>query len=390
MASKKQVILPIAMVGVSLAIFVALSAMKKPPEQKPQEDVAPLVEVQKIQFNDIALKVHSYGEVMAQEQTELVAQVSGQVIELADKFVKGGFVNKGDVLARIDPNDYEAALIEAQAALAQAQASLEIERAQAHVAKSEWDRIKDSANSVIPSELYLRKPQLAEKLASFKAAQAKVKRAKRNLERTYIKAPFDALVTAKSVSLGSVVNMGSMLGQVDATDVAKVRLPVPNSELQYLNNGGLNAPVTLTSTVAGKPIQWQGTIVRNEGVVDKRSRMTYLVAYVEQPYSQATPLRFGAYTTATIEGKTLKNAARIDNHLIKNGKVAVLNSDNTLTFKAANVVRVSDGTAFVTDSLQSGEQLITSALEYPSEGMRLRLDNQAAAVGETQLALKKD
>ena len=203
--------------------------------------------------------------------TELVAQVSGQVISLSDKFVKGGFVNEGEVLARIDPNDYEAALIEAEASLAQASSDLEIEQAQAKVAKAQWQQITESAIEKIPSELYLRKPQLAEKLARFKAAQAAVKRAKRNLERTYIRAPYDAIVASREISLGSVVNPGNGFGTLNSVSVAEIRLPVADKELQYLPQQGVGTKVTLSAEVAGKAVSWQGTVVRSEGVMTKEA-----------------------------------------------------------------------------------------------------------------------
>ncbi len=390
MASKKQIFLPIGVLVIAGGLFVALSAMKKPPQQKQQETVAPLVEVTPVRLTDVTMKVNSYGEVMAQEQTELVAQVSGQVVSISEHFVKGGFVKEGDVLVRIDPNDYEAALIEAQAGLAQAQSALEIEQAQAHVAKTEWQRIKDNANAVIPSELYLRKPQLAEKLAKFKAAQAQVKRANRNLERTYIKAPYDALVTAKKVSLGSVVNSGNMLGQIDAISIAKVRLPVANHDLQYLVDGGIGADVALTSEVAGKVRTWHGKIVRNEGVVDKRSRMTYLVAYVDSPYEQSEPLRFGAYTNASITGKHVTNAAIVPSYLIRDDRIALIDDEIKLTFSSLEVIREQDGMSYVTHGLDDGQQIITSALDYPTQGMQLRLDDEPAQTPMTQLALKED
>ncbi|WP_105168060.1 efflux RND transporter periplasmic adaptor subunit [Pseudoalteromonas sp. T1lg23B] len=391
MASKKQIFLPIAVLLGGIGVAVAFSAMKQPPEEKPEQVVHPLVEAQPIVVAPMQLNVDSYGLVKPKYSTELVAQVSGQVINVSDAFVKGGFVKKGEVLARIDPNDYEAALIESEANLARASSALEIEQAQAHVAKKEWQRIKDNANATIPSELYLRKPQLAEKLASFRAAQASVKRAKRNLERTYIKAPYDAIIASRDLSLGSVVNPGSIFGELNAISVAEVRLPVADNELQYLVDGGINADVTLTAQVEGKPAQWQGKIVRSEGVIDQRSRMTYLVAQVQGPYSdQRTPLRFGAYLNATINGKVIDNAAAIPQHLVKDGRIAVLNSDETLSFKALNVVREYNGKSIIDNGVSDGTQLITSALEYPTEGMQLKLNDGTHSVADTQLALKEE
>ncbi|CAH9058977.1 Multidrug resistance protein MdtA [Pseudoalteromonas holothuriae] len=391
MASKKQILLPLAVLVGGIGIAVAFSAMKQPPEQKPEQVIHPLVETKPILVAPMQLNVDSYGLVKPKYNTELVAQVSGQVIAVSDAFVKGGFVNQGDILARIDPNDYEAALIEAQASLAQASSALEIEQAQAHVAKTEWQRIKDNASATIPSELYLRKPQLAEKLASFRAAQASVKRAKRNLERTYIKAPYDAIIASRDLSLGSVVNPGSTFGMLNATSVAEIRLPVADNELQYLVNGGINANVTLTAQVEGKPVKWQGTIVRSEGVIDQRSRMTYLVAQVKRPYaSDRTPLRFGAYLNATIDGKTIDNAASIPQYLVKNGQVSIINDDHTLSFKTLNIIREYNGYSIVDAGINNGAQLITSALEYPTEGMQLKLNDGTESVTDTQLALKEE
>ena len=142
MATKKQILLPVAVLAAGIALAFGLSAMKTPPEEKPEQDTRPLVAAQNVNIDAITLDVKSYGVVKPKDRTELVAQVSGQVISVAEQFVEGAFVKQGDILARIDPNDYEADLIEAEAGLAQASSALEIERAQAHVAKAEWERIK--------------------------------------------------------------------------------------------------------------------------------------------------------------------------------------------------------------------------------------------------------
>ncbi|MCJ8271996.1 MAG: biotin/lipoyl-binding protein, partial [Psychrosphaera sp.] len=119
--------------------------MKKPPEEKKVEISVPVVSVKPIEVAPLQLKVGSQGVVAARYETRMVAQVNGQITLLAEEFVRGGFVKKGQLLARIDPSDYEAALIEAQANHASAMASLEQELAQAHVAKEEWKNVSDAA-----------------------------------------------------------------------------------------------------------------------------------------------------------------------------------------------------------------------------------------------------
>jgi RND family efflux transporter MFP subunit len=374
-------------IGLSAAFF----AMKEPPEKKAEKVIHPLVKVETITVAPMQLSVDSYGIVKPKYTTDLVAQVNGQIIHISDNFVRGGFVKAGEILVKIDPSDYEAALIEAQANLAQASSALEIEQAQAHVAKTEWQRIKNNTNATIPSELYLRKPQLAEKLARFRAAQASVKRAKRNFERTYIKAPYDALIESRNVSLGSVVSPGNQFGTLNAISVAEIRLPVADKDLQYLVNNGIDAPVTFSAKFAGKPVQWNGKVVRSEGVIDERSRMTYLVAQVDLPYDlNAKPLRFGTYLNAKIEGQLLQSAVAVPSHLVNDGKIATLQENSTLTFKSLNVVRETNGYIIADQGLDNGNQIITSALEYPSDGMTVRIENTLLKTPDTQLALKKE
>jgi hypothetical protein len=119
--------------------------------------------------------------------------------------------------------------------------------------------------------------------------------------------------------------------------------------------------------------------------------MTFLVAQITQPYSDDTkPLRFGEYLNESIEGALIQNAIQVPQHLVKNNKVAILNDDLTLSFKTVNIIRETNGMAIVDDGLMNGAQIITSALEYPTEGMQLRTDDSPISAPDTQLALKEE
>lgn len=398
MASKLKLTgITLAVLLGSVVIAAGLGAMKKPPEKKEEKESIPVVVVEDNSVETITLNVNSYGLVNPKYHTSLTAQVTGQVTEISEAFVKGGFVNQGDVLARIDPNDYEAALTEAEASLAQARAALELERAQKRVAESEWERIKESAkNEFVPTELYLRKPQLAEKVARFRAAEAGVKRAKRNLERTYIKAPYDAIITARTVALGSVVNFGSPIGELSNTDYAEVRLPVADKELQFLMQGGIDADVDLVTNFQGKLHHWQAKVVRSEGQVDSKSRMSYLVAEIKDPYgleSNNTPLRYGSYVNAAISGLSVEGVSRVKSHLVKDGKIAVL-EDGVLAYRAVEVLREEGRDFIVKGALANNEQIIASNIKRPKAGMKLSNAALSEAVKPAQpvaeLAMKKE
>ena len=392
MATKKQIIIPaIILVGGVLGMM-AFSAMKKPPEEKAEIDLTPIVAVEEVTLQPLNLDVYSHGVVQPKFATDLVAQVSGQIVELSEHFVRGGFIKKGQVLAIIDPNDYEAALIEADASLATAQAALELEKAQGKVAEKEWQRIKDTS----PTELSLRKPQLAQEMAKVKAAEASVKRAKRNLERTKIISPYDAMIANREIGLGSYVGVGSNLGKILNVAVAKVRLPVADNQLQFLTASGEQAKVTLTSDYAGVKQQWHAEIARSEGVIDDSSRMNYLVAEIVDPYGLASgelPLRYGSYVNATITGMKVTKVALVPRYLVSDSKVAVYSTDSKLVYKEVTILRQQGAQVVVSEGLVDGDMIIKSALDFPVAGMKLALAPKEVPIspkdeGDTQLALK--
>jgi RND family efflux transporter MFP subunit len=374
--NKKQFILPFIIILISVAGYWGVLQLKEPPAEKEIIDNTPLVTVKVMKPSDIDLDVGSYGVVKSQFETDLVAQVSGEIRYLSKKFVRGGFVKKGEVLAKIDANDYQAALIDAQAGIASAEAALVFEKANANVAKEQWRKIKGSK----PTALSLRKPQVAQEEARLLASQAGLKRAKRNLERTIIRAPYDALIHTRLISLGSYVSIGTPLGKILSTDIAELRLPVADSEMQYLDNNGDKASVILDATISGKKQQWTGIVVRNEGVIDARSHMNYLVVQVKDPYQlksrTAEKLRFGTYVTALISGKKIPEISIVPRHLITNSQVAIVNDQDLLHFQSVKIVRVLDGKAYINEGLSDGMKVITSALDYPIEGMPLLIKKE--------------
>lgn len=382
MATKKQIILPIVVLGLGISALAGISALKKPPEEKPTLDTTPLVSVEEIQFQPMIFNVSSYGVVNPKYNTNLVSQVMGEITYLSDSFVKGGFVKGGDILAKIDASDYEADLLDAQASIASAKAALVQERANVKVAETEWAQISNGT----PTDLSLRKPQLAQEIARLKSAEAGLHRAQRNLERTVIRAPYDSLVSSREVGLGSYVSKGTAVGALLSTDIAEVRLPLADKEIQYLEAKGVNATVALVGNFAGSKQEWLGKIVRSEGVVDSKSRMTYLVAEIVDPYglkADKRELRYGTYVTAIISGANAGEVTIVPRHLIVNGQVAVMDDEKLLRYKDVTMLRQEGSKVVISDGLENGMKLITSALDYPIEGMKLALPEDRIQPKET-------
>lgn len=369
-------LLPIIIIlGLVTFLMIIIITNAPQPEEKQQVTPLPLVEVREIKSDNITLELKSYGVVQPRHQTQLVAEVRGRIVELNPNFIAGGSVKQGQILARIEPADYQADLMQAEAGLAQAQAALEEEIARGKVAEKEWKGVVDG----VAPELGLRKPQLAQQQALLRSAQADLARAKRNLERTIIRAPFDGLIKSRDVDLGQFVSTGTNMGELLGTDIAEVRLPLSVQQFQFIDNPNTpTAKVELLQTTAIDPQQWNAKLVRSEQVIDAQSRMIYLVAELKDPYNLSqdadrTPLKFGSFVNAKIEGRTLKDIIRLPSHSVRDGKVMMIDADNKVQHRDVQVVHRDLDSVYVRGDIHRGERISLTALNSYQSGSEVRI-----------------
>lgn len=373
----KKAGIPILILIVAIIVMFVLISLKQKPEKEELTTRDFLVDAKPIELENVDFLVYSQGSVQAKNKTMLSSQVSGRVIAIAENYIEGGFFNKGDVLVELETSDYQTDLLLAEAELARAQASFDEEKARGKVAAEEWR----SFNKGPAPELGLRKPQLAREEASVKAAQANLQRAQRNFERTKIRAPFDGLVKTRSVDLGQFVTIGSQLGEVFSTDVAEVRLPLTDDDIAFLADlNAVNPQVTLSSDVAGKTIKWQGVLVRDEAVLDSKSRVIYGVVEVKDPYhlkasasQKGMPLRFGRFVNATITGITAENIVVLPRNVLRlDGTILTVGEDKQIKINFVTVQRADENFVYISDGLDPKEQVVMSAVPNPYEGMPVR------------------
>lgn len=378
---KRQIILPVAILVFAILIFMVLGSMRPEPMRGQPPRPAVLVEVIESEKQDQTFVIDGYGTVNPRHQTQLVTEVNGKVIRVSDKFVAGGFFQEGEVLLEIDPSDYEASLEDALANLARAQASLAEERALGRVAESEWESIEAGE---IP-ELGLRQPQLASELANLRAAEAQVSRAERNLERTTVRAPFSGLLQAKQANLGQYVGVGTSIGMFYGAEVAEVRVPLTDYDLSFLDQQQIDSEtsigpnVRVYSDVAGEVQSWEGHLVRTEGVLDPTSRVIYGVVEVPDPYNRKhnthnTTLQFGRFVTANIQGITVSDLIEIPRHAVTtDGRVWVVSEERLLESRDVTSYRMDEQTVFIAAGLEDGDKVMTTQLDNPLSGMKVRL-----------------
>ena len=98
--------LPVAVLAIGVFGAAALKLSKEKPATRPPAEVIAVVRVLPVTTRDLRLTVTSQGTVGPKTESDLVPEVSGRVIEVASSFSPGGFFEEGDVLLRINPQDY--------------------------------------------------------------------------------------------------------------------------------------------------------------------------------------------------------------------------------------------------------------------------------------------
>ncbi len=283
------------------------------------------------------------------------------------------------MLATLDKSDYLIELDIATAQVAEAQSRLASELAQAEEAKHDWKR---SGRTGEPPALAVRKPQLDAAEAALKSAEAGVARAKLNLSRTEIKAPYNGSVIRSHVALGQVVNASSTLAEIFATDAAEITLPIKSNELHLLNldHSSTNmmenhTPVAIESRLFDKHI-WQGKIVRVSSALDEQSRQLSVVARIENPFTpnaQHPPLKVGEYITARITGKTLENAIVIPNQAIYQGQYVYIFRDKQVHRQDISIEWRGEEESLINAGLNEGDQIVLTALGQIHSGTPARV-----------------
>lgn len=388
MHAKAKIFLPLLVLAVGGLAAVAIVRARPDVERQDTAVPPPLVRVIETSKEDLRLDVASQGTVAPLVESDLVAEVGGRLDWVSPAFAEGGFFRRGEALLSIDDRDYKVALSQAEAQVAQARVRLELELAEAELARQEWQDLGEGE----PTSLALREPQLAETRAALQAAEGAVEKARLDLERTRIEAPFDGRVLRALVDLGQFVNRGTPLGTIYSTEAAELRLPVAKNELAFLeidpgtqleevSSGG--PQVKLWGEVGGRTYVWNARIVRTGGAFDRQTRMLPLFARIEDPFARrpsatGQPLPMGLFVEAEIAGRFAEGVIVLPRSAVRDrNQVLVVDDESRLRFRTIDILRTERDRVVVNGGLDSGELVCVSPLESVVDGMKVRTLNES-------------
>ena len=240
------------------------------------------------------------GVVESRTVTSVIPQIAGIVVSVSPGFRPGASVAKGDVLFAIDPSDYELAIERTLADIEAARSQLAQLEAEGEAERQVW---KSSYPDREIPKLIARTPQIAAAKARVQSGEAARKAAELNLQRTVVRAPFDARVLESRLDAGQVVSSNAAVGTIFSTASLEIAVPVSSDELQRI--GRIEGRSATIIPQAGPSIA--GVVVRKAASVDERARLGTL--FVASEASQA--LTLGEFVAIEIEGATTDSAYRL-------------------------------------------------------------------------------
>jgi RND family efflux transporter MFP subunit len=365
--------------GVLLAWWMIATSPKAEPKERPK--TLPLIEVASLEPSSVRVRIEAMGAVVAADEAELQAEVSGLVVWVHPEMVEGGFAAGDTVLIKIDDRDYKNALRQKRAALKAAQAELKLERGQQDIAAREWELVGGGEKgSDLDRELALRKPQLRAAQAAVDSAWAAVEKAKADLERTRIRAPWNAVIAEAKADVGDRAAPGMTLARLVATDVFRVKASVRSDQLKWLEFPGPAGPGSDVIVYPSSGGERRGRLVKLMPELESSGRMAQVLIEVTDPLlltsdaPGARALLLDEFVRVEILGAIMENVVTIPRTALRDGgKVWLLDSDNRLQIVPVSILWGTADHVFVEDRLENG-RLITSSIATPVEGMGLAVE----------------
>lgn len=240
------------------------------------------------------------GVVAARTVTNVTPQVSGAVVSVSDAFRPGAEVDAGEVLFVIDPRDYELSVERTLAEIEAARSELALLEAEAAAEIQVWE--SQSPDRPIP-DLIARVPQIAAARARIRSGEAARRAAELDLQRTTVRAQFDARVLDTRLDVGQVVGAAAAVGSLYAIDALEVEVPVSSDDLALLGDV-LERPASVRGTDGG---EIPAAVVRRAAFLDAQTRLGTLYVETDDPAG----LTVGEFVTVRIKGTQIGDAVAV-------------------------------------------------------------------------------
>jgi membrane fusion protein (multidrug efflux system) len=304
------------------------------------------------QLQPFGTDLEAVGTARANESVDITAKVTNTIVRIG--FTEGQQVQRGAVLVEFDPAQARAQLAEAQAALADS--------------RRQFERSRDLAASQA-----LSAAQLDQIGATLQANEARVAGARARVDDTVIRAPFNGRTGFRRVSVGSLVNPGTVITTLDDASPIKLEFSVPEAQLFQVEKGA-----TATAATVGLPgEEFQGRITAVDARIDPVSRS--ILVRAELPNADGR-LRPGMFMTVRLRGRVAPALLVPEAALVpEQGRMFVFVVDgDTVQQREVQIGRRRVGAVELVAGLREGERIVIEGMQNLRDGARVKIADAAA------------
>ena len=408
------IILSITLGFLIFGSFVLIEALKKRSEKSDnrrfQKERVFAVNVETLNKQIASPKILSYGEIYSKRMLEIRPLVSGRLDHVSEKFVEGGYVKSGDILFRLNQKDYlneleiaeidledtKAQLSEAISKLDYANLEFEVSESQLNLRKNALDRQTQLAESGLITSSQLENTQLAyssskqqflnkqnlvkssknaiDKLKiQLKRRSISIDKAKRNLDETKIKAPFDGIIASVNILPGSVINKNEKLGTLLDPNSLEVMFNLSANEFaRVIDKDGklLNLDITAYLKLSNNDIPFSGKIERINPEIINIGSGRKLFASIN--LGENKTLRPGDFVVLEIKEPSLKNITVLPSSAVTiDGKIFILEEDNRLKEIEVTILR-RQGNEVIVSGAPTDKEYVMQRSPQLGNGLKIK------------------
>ncbi|WP_153020628.1 efflux RND transporter periplasmic adaptor subunit [Pseudomonas sp. BMS12] len=345
----------------------------------------PEVVVEEAKTETVPLELEYAARTAGYREVQVRAQVSGILQERT--YQEGSQVKQGQVLFRIDPRPYEAALGRAKGALAQ-------EQARYRQTERDLKRIRELQKKGFASESELDNAisNFEQSKANIEAAKAEVQAKQIDLDYTTVKAPISGITSKETVSEGSLMVAGdpnaSLLTQITQLDPIYVNFAAADRDVERVRAGLLSGNLLREGYHASAVIKFgdgstyplEGKVDFTDSLVDRSTGTVSARAVVPNPEQSLLP---GQFVRVLIKGINKPNAITVPERAVSqspNGTFVFIVDDQGLArMRPVTTAQTSGGRWVVDSGLSAGDRVIVEGLPKVHADAPVKIVDKPAA-----------
>jgi multidrug efflux system membrane fusion protein len=375
-----RIVLPLA-VAAAVIELCSIWLNAEPAKSASPQHAMPAIPVRATVVNaqPVDLSLTALGTVQAWNTATVTPQISGQVVELP--FLEGSLVHAGDILVRIDPRPYQAALDQAQAKKAQDAANLAA--AQKNLSRDQVLLTKGgfATQQTVDNE----QAQVEADKAMIAGDQAAIETSQLNLDFATIRAPFTGIIGLSNISIGNVVSQNTSIVTITQIEPIAVEFTLPQANLSEVQAAfAQEKPAVFVSDQNGKTLLARGSldVINNE--VDSASGTIKLKARFDNKDHKLWP---GTFVQVRVITGSVSDAIAVPSQAVQRGPsgpyVWLVSPDHTVRPQAVELGQIQDDRTVIMSGLSAGDRIVVAGQYRLTPGARVS-ETDPAQVAQAQ------